>query len=451
MATTLAQLPAIPANQDCATCSLRQFVFELLERVEELEKRNAELEKRNAELEARLAKYENAHTPPSLKEGNKVKSKSGSAGRPKGYEGSTRPTAEPERVIGVTMEECPKCHSVLGNPVKVESRIIEEIPVPKPIAVTEFRVAHYDCPSCGEHVIARHPECPTEGRFGPRALAHITLLKYDDRLPHRKVCRTLKREFGLDITPATVLDVTRRVSHALKDEYEGIKKRIRESEVVYIDETSIRVNGDKYWIWAFTTETDTLVVIRHSRGKNVLKEVLGRKFKGIIVCDGHRSYSNFTRNLQRCWAHILREARFVAEKEQEAEGFSKGLHRLYGRLVDAMAEEPPPDERARLYRNALAVLRYWLGKEYTAKRVVKFVAKVKTAMKHLLTFVLNPGVEPTNNRAERALREHVVIRKIIGTLRNEKGTSIHETVMSCLVTWRQQGLNPYEEIVRQVC
>jgi transposase len=410
-----------------------------------------ELLGRVAELEARLAKYENAHTPPSLKEKSKAKSMSGSPGRPEGYKGSTRPTPEPERTVGVTAEKCPRCHCPMEEPIKIEARTIEEIPEPRPIAVTEFRVAHYDCPSCGEHVVARHPECPTEGRFGPRALAHITMLKYDDRLPHRKVCRTLKREFGLEVTPATVLDVTRRVSRALKDEYEGIKRRILESDVLYIDETSIMVNGRRYWIWGFTTERDTLVVIRHSRGKKVLREVLGKKFKGVIVCDGHRSYSNFTANLQRCWAHILREAKYVAEKEQEAEGLYKGLHRLYERLVDAMAKGPPPDERARLHRNALASLRYWLGKKYTAKRVVKFAAKVKTAMKYLLTFVLNPGVEPTNNRAERALREHVVIRKIIGTLRNEKGTGIHETVMSCLVTWQQQGLNPYDEIVRQVC
>ena len=296
--------------------------------IDSLNKRVMELEKRNAELEARLAKYENAHTPPSLRE-KRVKPKSCSPGRPKGYKGSTRPTPEPDETMDVTIDECPNCHSLLGEPVKVESRIIEDIPEPMPITVTEFRLAHYDCSTCGEHIVARHPECPTEGRFGPRALAHITLLKYDDRLPHRKVCRTLKREFGLEITPATVLDVTRRVSRALKGEYEGIKKRIRESEVVYIDETCIRVNGDKYWIWGFTTETDTLVVIRHSRGKNVLKEVLGRKFKGIIVCDGYRSYSSFSKNLQRCWAHILREAKFVAEKVREAGDLSRGLHRLY--------------------------------------------------------------------------------------------------------------------------
>jgi transposase len=437
MAVEITQVSSVPINPACTTCPFPQLVIELQKKV--------------SELEARLAKYENAHTPPSLRETKRTRPKSKTLGRPKGYKGNTRPTPEPEETKDVTVEECPHCHSPLGEPVKVESRIIEDIPEPRAVKVTEFRLAHYDCSSCGEHVVARHPECPTEGRFGPRALAHITLLKYDDRLPHRKVCRALKREFGLEITPATVLEVTGRVSRALKDEYEDIKERIRGSDVVYIDETSIRVNSVKYWIWGFTTETDTLIVIRHSRGKNVLKEVLGKKFRGIIVCDGWKSYSNFTMNLQRCWAHILREAKFVAEKEQEAEGFCKGLHRLYGRLVDAMAKDPPPDERARLHRNALAILRYWLGKNYTSKRVEKFVAKVKTAMKHLLTFVLNPGVEPTNNRAERALREHVVIRKIIGTLRNEKGTSIHETLMSCLVTWRQQGLSPYEEIISLVC
>lgn len=59
----------------------------------------------------------------------------------------------------------------------------------------------------------------------------------------------------------------------------------------------------------------------------------------------------------------------------------------------------------------------------------------------IVTFVIQPGVEPTNNRAERALREHVVLREIIGTLRNSKGTSIRERLMTVLATWSQQGLD----------
>jgi len=33
------------------------------------------------------------------------------------------------------------------------------------------------------------------------------------------------------------------------------------------------------------------------------------------------------------------------------------------------------------------------------------------------------------------------LRKILGTLRNEKGTSIHETIMTVLATWEQDGIN----------
>lgn len=442
---------SIPANTACVACSLHQIVLEQAAIIEALKKRITELEKQNKELEARLRKYENPHTPSSLKEKpNKLqKEKKGIPGRPPGHKGTTRPLPTPEKTVKVKARECPICHKPLGDPLKIERRIVEDIPEPQPVTVTEYLVAHYQC-SCGEHIIAKHHDLPKEGILGPRALAHITLLKYDDRLPLRRVCRTLKREFRLEITPATVLDVTRRVSDALNREYEIIKKRIREAPVVYIDETSIMVNRRRYWIWVFTTEADTLVVIRHSRGKKVLKEVLGKKFEGIIVCDGYKSYSNYTTRLQRCWAHILRESKFVAKHSPEGKPVDRALKRLYRRLVDALLEDPPPDERERLYRNAINLLRYWLSKEYGDERVVKFVEKVRNGMKHLLTFVLCPGVEPTNNRAERALREHVVIRKIIGTLRNEKGTMIHETIMSCLATWKQQDLNPYDEIIKQV-
>jgi hypothetical protein len=51
-------------------------------------------------------------------------------------------------------------------------------------------------------------------------------------------------------------------------------------------------------------------------------------------------------------------------------------------------------------------------------------------MDYLFTCVHHPRVEPTNNRAERALREHVILRKIMGTLRNKKGTQIHEIITS---------------------
>jgi hypothetical protein len=88
----------------------------------------------------------------------------------------------------------------------------------------------------------------------------------------------------------------------------------------------------------------------------------------------------------------------------------------------------------------------WLRKNYMSDAVKKFVAKIENGFDYWFTFIPVPGVEPTNNRAERALREQVVQRKIIGTLRNSRGTFANETIMSVLATWEQQGLNPHEEM-----
>ena len=76
--------------------------------------------------------------------------------------------------------------------------------------------------------------------------------------------------------------------------------------------------------------------------------------------------------------------------------------------------------------------------------------KLGRRIQHAITFVTTPGVEPTNNRAERALTEHVVKRKIIGTFRNEKGTKIYETITTMLATWKQHGLDPAQTLAENL-
>lgn len=107
--------------------------------------------------------------------------------------------------------------------------------------------------------------------------------------------------YGLKISLATILDLTRRAADAVRSEYDSILSKIRYAPILYVDETGIHVQGEKYWIWTFTTPSETFFVIRKSRGTNVLAEVLTRKFKGIIVCYGWKPYAQFTNRIQRCW------------------------------------------------------------------------------------------------------------------------------------------------------
>jgi transposase len=417
----------------------------LQRRVGELEHQNVELKAENAHLKSRLTAYENAHTAPSQRKfpirrrhdygGPRY------PGRPKGYAGRTRQTPKPDLTLKAEADRCPHCQAPLDEPTSVKRRVIEEIPEPQPKRVIEFLEANYDCPRCGAHVVARHPDCPPEGRFGRNVSVQATLLKYEERLPLRKVKATLQRQ-GLTVTPSTVQEITRRVACWLRPEYDRIQQRIRRAEAVYTDETGIKVDGKQHWIWAFTTDSETLVAIRRSRGKKVLREILGEDFKGTLVCDGWKSYPNFTSRIQRCWAHLLREAKYLAERIDEAKPLSEALHKLYSHLNTSPEDKPPPKEVTRLVKAAKSTMAHWARRPYKTDEVRRFAAKTRNGIDHWFTFTTTPGVERTNNRAERALREHVVQRKIIGTLRNQKGTFSHETITTLLATWKQQGLKP---------
>lgn len=117
----------------------------------------------------------------------------------------------------------------------------------------------------------------------------------------------------------------------------------------------------------------------------------------------------------------------------------EGLKILYEKVKDVTYEDPS-DERRGLYDDCITEMEQWIGYASTYKELRKFAVKLSNGLKHWFTRILYPFVEATNNVAERVLREFVVIRKIIGTLRNKKGTAIVETMIT---TWKQRGLDTF--------
>ena len=135
------------------------------------------------------------------------------------------------------------------------------------------------------------------------------MLKYDDWLPHRKIHDAMMRLYRLKISPVTIFDLTRRAADAVQSEYDAILNKIRGAPILYVDETSIHVKGERHRIWTFSTPSESFFLIRKSRSMKVLTEVLTRRFEGIIVCDEWKLYARFTNRIQRCWAHLLRESK----------------------------------------------------------------------------------------------------------------------------------------------
>ena len=395
------------------------------------------------ELKRRLLAYENAHTPPSQKRRYPKREKSNNkASAPKGHPGKTRKTPEPNRFKELSLDRCPHYQNLLGNPVKTQKKIIEDIPEPQPLIVTQFTILHYFCNHCNKEVIPTDPELPEEGRFGPNLQAEIALMKYEDRLPYEKITNNLNRKYNLNLVAATALDIVRRVADKLQAEYEAIKQEVKNSKQANADETGIKIKGVKHWAWTFITLVSVLFMIRPKRDQEVVKEALGRDYQGILTCDGFKSYPSCVKKIQRCWAHLLREAKWLAENYKgHAVIMYNWLCELF-KKIKKVTVETLRRVREKLYDMYIREMKSWIGTAKFHKETKSFATTLENGLEDWFTCVLYPWIEPTNNKAERALREIVVQRKI-SSLWNQKGARMKEVIISILATWDLRGLNTF--------
>lgn len=414
--------------------------------------RAQEIEKKYLELKKKLAFYEGPHTPPSIetlkkKKKNEKKHMLKKRGAPKGHRGATRPTPVPDEVIEVTATQCEKCgRSNLELLEGIEKSVTEDIPPPQKIKVTQFNRREVRCLDCDHKFISKHPDCPQIGNFGIYLLVYITMLKFHLRGVLRKIQDFLLYNHNFEISAKGIHDILLRVGDVCRVEYDKKIDKIRNARWIHIDETGFKVNGEKWWLWIFrTNDGDILVVIRKSRGGNVLDEILGENHPGPVIVDGWRAYNRID-TVQRCWAHLIRVVDDLKDTSDNGKRLSEEIHAKYKTLKEFLDKEPSMDERTRQKIIFEKEIEDIVDRYSQFEELKKPLIYIRNGFGSWYTCLLYPGMEPTNNLGEQAIREHVIIRKIIGCFRSENGAENYQYIASLLATWKLQNKNGFEEL-----
>ena len=341
-------------------------------------------------------------------------------------------------------DECPHCNAKLDSPTETKIVIEEEIPEPQPIRVVEHKINSYVCPQCNKKIVAKN-KAPN-GCFGKNVQTHVALLKFEDRLPLRKVENSLNRNHKLKITNSGIYGITKQVARKLDGNHYDIIKEARSAKIIYTDETGYKLNGEMWWLWTFVCENCVLFVIRKSRCEKVIEEILGKNFQGIIVSDGWIVYSKFAEILQRCWAHLLRECDALEDKYRDFNFKNKQIHDLFIEICKIREKIPPDDKRRSLQKEMKKRLEFIARNMLEDYRFNKLGKKILNGLQAWFTCVVHTDVEPTNNFAEQALRELIVQRKIMGGLRSEDCAFVLERIATCLASWKKQDKPLFETL-----
>ena len=443
-----------------------------------LEKQVAELQKRLEEAERQLAKARkhsgNSSKPPSSdivnpkrgaapaadakvgKQTGQTKRKRG--GQP-GHPRHKRKPFEPHE-IDVTFIHyytgCPCCGGKLIDLAQEPPSILQQVEIETtPFHVEEHQRFFQQCTECQKvHRVPWPEDLRKAGLVGPRLTALIGFLKGACHMSFSSIRKYLRDCVGVKISRGQLAKLVHKVSDTLLDPYEHLLALLPEEDRLNIDETGHKENGKRLWTWCFRAALFTVFKISPSRGSQVLVEVLGEEFEGIIGCDYFSAYRKFMKDfnvvVQFCLAHFIRDVKFLAEHPQKknrehGERLLAHFRQLF-HIIHRRDEYPTEIG----FRRALARVRNDLvhdaiflspGTREADNLGDRFVEHCDS----FFTFITTPGVEPTNNLAEQAIRFVAIHRRLTQGTRSEAGRNWCERIWTAVVTCEQQDrpLFPY--------
>ena len=324
--------------------------------------------------------------------------------------------------------------------------------------ITEYRCQSAVCPDCGKATQAELPQ-EVQGHFGPELTALIAYLTVVCRMPRRVVQELLEQVLGIPLSLGSIQNSWEEASEAVAEPCTELEKQLSHQPVINSDETGYRTSGEKRWLWALVAPGFVFYKIALTRGAEVLVQLLGAVFAGILCSDRCPTYLKYHKGEgQFCWAHFKRNILGVLEiaKTTEAERFCRDalalharLFRLWHRFRAGPGVRYGPITREQLIEKSIPLEKkfFALADRYLDSRDKDVRNLALALLKHFerfFTFLRNEGVEPTNNAAERALRCAVQWRKTSFGSRSVQGEIAVARLLTATRTCRMQNREPLD-------
>jgi transposase len=231
-----------------------------------------------------------------------------------------------DEVVELRPASCARCGGLLlGDDPDSEHHQVSEVPPIKAI-VTEYRRHTLSCPGCGQQTRADWPVEMPEGSFGPRAEGIIGYLSGRLNVSHRDLSEAMEVLHAIEMSAGSIAPIQRRISEALKQPVEAVRRFIVHQRVRYVDETHWYEEERMKWLWVDAACEVTSFQILGGRGAGEAKTVIREQSLGVIVTDRLGSYGWMAnRRRQVCWAHLKRDFQAISEREGKAGEIGKGL------------------------------------------------------------------------------------------------------------------------------
>lgn len=314
-------------------------------------------------------------------------------------------------------------------------------------------------------VVAPAPARVAEhGLAAPGLLAHILVSKFADHLPFYRLQMIFWQRHGVFIARAQMVMWTSQCVLLLEAIVVCIKKEMRASAYVQVDETPVRYldpqrpgRCSQGYLWtALVPGKCVLYEWYASRAAACLESLLGSDFKGKVQCDGYSAYTAFAdgkKDIQLigCLAHA-RRGFFEAKEEAPlmAGWILNQIGILYGweEQLRRSRAGPALREALRASQSRMVMERLHRVLEKVKPRYLPH-SGMGEAIKYALNqwsalerFLEHGEVEIDNNLVENAIRPTAVGKKNWLFFGSEQAGARNAVIYTLIQNCRMHGIDP---------
>jgi|SRR5579863_1482917 len=444
----------------CRNCQhLQQQVATLQDTVRQLQEELARLRKDSSTSSKPPSSDLVKPPPPPLPAGQTQRAAGGQPGHPP----HQRPPLPPEQLNGGChlhrLDGCPTCGHALQD-IGAAVRVVQQLDLqPLPLHAEEHRSLPGWCPHCQKlHYAPLPPEIERGGLVGPRLTTLIAYLKGVCHASYSTIRTFLRDVVQVSLSRGQLAKIITKVSAALDAPYQELLQQLPQQARLNVDETGHPDQGEPWWTWCFRASLFTLFKIDPTRSGDVLLEVLGDEFDGVLGCDYFSAYRRYVREcgavVQFCLAHLIRDVKFLttlpdARDRAYGERLREALRSLFG-VIHQCDQLGPRVFQRRLVAARDEVLRQATAQVPPTRHSQNLAKRFALHGAAYFEFVTTPEVEPTNNLAEQAIRFVVIDRHITQGTRGESGRRWCERIWTVLATCAQQGRSVFEYLCAAV-
>ena len=457
------QIPISDSDWHSTPVAVQALVVTLLqglERVGHLEQVVEQQAARIASLETELARRQGRGSrgakASTSESGSQTSRRSGkprasgrSPGGQPGHEGHGRSLVSVEQVdelVPVRPSTCQGCGQPLTGDDPHPRRHQEVVIPPVRAQIVEYQFHTLRCGHCDTLTEAPWPEGVSRRTFGPSVQAWVGLLSGAYRLSKRNLVALLNDAFGVRLSLGSVSQLEQEVSAAIAEPVEAARDYVRQQPVVNLDETGWWQRRLRAWLWVAVTAGVTVFVIRRSRSREVVDELLGEDNTAIVGSDRYSAYAHLPLSRRQvCWAHLRRTFEDFAARTGEAATtgqqllqYTDQMFTWWHRIRDGTLQR----SSFQVYVSQLrSQIRYqlWYGQQFADAKTAATCGNLLDVEPALWTFARPHGtVEPTNNSAERGLRFGVLWRHTSFGTHSPEGSRFVERMLTVRDTLRQQ-------------